>query len=376
MGNVKVSVIIPVYNTEPYLEKCIDSVVNQTLRDIEIIIIDDGSSDGSPDICKRYLNDPRVIYYRKENEGLAAARADGMARASGEFIGFIDSDDWAEPNMFEKMYNSAVSTGSDIVYCNKIYGENGHHSSPDFPAGVYDRAQILSDILPRSLAYIGPGGGKRVIGWSNCRHLYKKEMLDSFGFSFDRRFRRSQDLQLTYEAVLHSERFCNLSNEYLYHVRVVENSLARGYTKNMWQLYIPLIERLYKDTSEFKELDLTAQMHLRCFFFVTDCIDNEFKPTCTNDRETKIGIISEIMEHPLAQRFYGKIDVSGMNELYRNYYDLIHEKDAEKLVDYTEKYLKKQAREKELDKAKRSVMNFLTESAVVGTVYKKLRHKK
>ena len=136
MDNVKVSVIIPVYNTEPYLEKCISSVVNQTLKDIEIIIIDDGSSDGSPDICKRYLNDTRVIYYRKENEGLAAARADGMERASGEFIGFIDSDDWAEPDMFEKMYNAAVDTGSDIVYCNKIFGEDGYRASPDFPSGV------------------------------------------------------------------------------------------------------------------------------------------------------------------------------------------------------------------------------------------------
>ena len=81
---VKVSVIVPIYNAEQYLVQCLDSIVNQTLKDIEIILIDDGSTDGSADICKKYLSDTRVTYYYKENEGLAAARDDGMIRATGE----------------------------------------------------------------------------------------------------------------------------------------------------------------------------------------------------------------------------------------------------------------------------------------------------
>ena len=111
--NVAVSIIVPIYNTEKYLPACLDSILAQTHDNLEIILIDDGSTDGSAEICKKYLSDSRVIYYRKENEGLAAARADGIARASGEYLGFVDSDDWIKPEMYEKMY-------ADIQIAKKI----------------------------------------------------------------------------------------------------------------------------------------------------------------------------------------------------------------------------------------------------------------
>ena len=123
---VKVSVIVPIYNAERYLKQCLDSIKDQTLTDIEVIMIDDGSTDRSAEISNQYLTDSRFSYYFKENEGLAAARADGIERANGEYIGFIDSDDWIEPDMYEKMYTAAKSNDSDIVFCNCIQNENGH----------------------------------------------------------------------------------------------------------------------------------------------------------------------------------------------------------------------------------------------------------
>ena len=115
---IKVSVVVPIYNAEKYLKQCLDSIRRQTLEAIEVIMIDDGSTDGSAEAAKSYLTDDRFTYYHKENEGLAAARADGIARANGEYIGFIDSDDWIEPDMYEKMYNAARSNDADIVFCN------------------------------------------------------------------------------------------------------------------------------------------------------------------------------------------------------------------------------------------------------------------
>ena len=162
---VKVSVVVPIYNAEKYLKQCLDSIQNQTLTDIEIIMIDDGSKDGSADISKQYLSDSRFSYYYKENEGLAAARADGIARASGEYLGFIDSDDWIEPDMYEKMYNAAKSNDSDIVFCNCMENENGHKFTPYMRNGAFNREQIKSDILPRTLAYIGKYDEKRTIRW-------------------------------------------------------------------------------------------------------------------------------------------------------------------------------------------------------------------
>lgn len=364
---VKVSVIVPIYNAEKYLRQCIDSVVNQTLKDIEIILIDDGSTDGSAEICKEYLFDSRVSYYHKENEGLAAARDDGMQRASGEYIGFVDSDDWLEPDMYEKMYNAAKSNDSDVVFCNCIENENGHRFTPEMPSGPYDRKKILGDILGRSLAYIDKNGSKRAIRWSNCLRIYKLQTLKENGITFGRGFRRSQDLQLTYEAMLVAQNFYYLGNEHLYHNRVVEDSLSRGYTKNMWQLYVPLIERLYRDTEAFRESDLMPQMHLRNFFFVTECIDNEFKPLCPNNREKSIELITEIINHTLCERFYDQIPLEKLNPVYKKYYQLICKKKAKKIFDYIPAYKNRLKKQKQI---KQKAMDFLTESAVVGRVYK------
>lgn len=361
----KVSVIVPIYNAEKYLRQCLDSVVNQTLEDIEIILVDDGSTDSCAEICKEYLSDPRVIYYRKENEGLAAARADGIARANGEYLGFVDSDDWIKPEMYEKMYTAAKSNDSDIVFCNCRENADGHIFTPEMPEGAYDRQAIKEKILSSTLAYIGKGGAKRAIRWSNCLRIYKRETLEKNNIRFDRRLRRSQDLQLTYEATLVARNYYYIA-EPLYHNRVVADSLSRGYTKNMWPLYTYLIEILYKDTENFKELDLMDQMHLRAFFFATDCIENEMKPLCPNDKKTKIRLIEEIMNDPICDRFKGHIPTEKLSPLYRRYYELICKKKAAKILSFTKSYKRRQAFK---NKYIYPLINALTETAI----YKKLR---
>ena len=138
----------------------------------------------------------------------------------------------------------------------------------------------------------------------------------------------------------------------------------------MWNLYIPLIEHLYKDTEKFKEVDLMESMHLRAFFFVTDCIENEFKPLCRNDKETRIRLISEIINHPICSRFYGHIEVDKLCPILKKYYELIHKKDAKGIYSFTLKYRNNQQLKK---KYVLPLMQFLTESKGIGTLYKKLR---
>ena len=112
-----ISVIIPVYNVENYLRKCLDSVVSQTCRELEILIVDDGSTDGSGSICDEYKSDPRVTVFHTENRGLSAARNLALDRAAGAWIGFVDSDDWIEPEMYETLRKKAAETGADVVEC-------------------------------------------------------------------------------------------------------------------------------------------------------------------------------------------------------------------------------------------------------------------
>ena len=115
----KVSVIIPVYNIEAYLRECLESVCNQTLDSIQIIVVDDGSTDGSAAICREFADrfPEKVEYYYKENGGSASARNMGLDHAVGDYVGFIDSDDWVEPDMYEKMYEKMVQYDCDIVFC-------------------------------------------------------------------------------------------------------------------------------------------------------------------------------------------------------------------------------------------------------------------
>ena len=115
-----ISIIVPVYNVEPYLRKCLDSILDQTYRDLEILVVDDGSTDGSGKICDDYKKDERVRVFHTENRGLSAARNLGLDNATGDWIGFVDSDDWIEPDMYEVMLRKAEETGADIVECGYI----------------------------------------------------------------------------------------------------------------------------------------------------------------------------------------------------------------------------------------------------------------
>ena len=113
-----ISVIVPVYNVEPYLHKCLDSIINQTYSDLEILVVDDGSTDRSGEICDEYVKqDERIQVFHTENKGLSAARNLGLGRATGDWVGFVDSDDWIEPDMYELLLKRAIETEADVVEC-------------------------------------------------------------------------------------------------------------------------------------------------------------------------------------------------------------------------------------------------------------------
>jgi len=127
----KISVIVPVYNVEKYVSKCIESIINQTYRNLEIIIVNDGSTDRSGNICDYYAKkDDRIVLIHQENQGLSMARNNAIDIARGEYIGFVDSDDWIAPDMYHTMYGNAAEYYADISMCNFYYvREDGVKSS-------------------------------------------------------------------------------------------------------------------------------------------------------------------------------------------------------------------------------------------------------
>lgn len=119
MKNELISVIVPIYNTSKYLSKCIDSIINQTYKNLEIILVNDGSTDNSLDICNKYkLIDSRIIIINKDNGGLSSAKNIGLDNHKGRYIAFIDSDDYVDNNFIGELYNNLISTNSDISLCN------------------------------------------------------------------------------------------------------------------------------------------------------------------------------------------------------------------------------------------------------------------
>ena len=113
----KVSIIVPCYNVEKYIDRCLLSLINQTLKEIEIILINDGSTDRTDEIIQKYLNDNRIKYFKRTNHGIGNTRNFGLKEATGEYIGFVDSDDYIELNMIELLYKKATEKNLDIVVC-------------------------------------------------------------------------------------------------------------------------------------------------------------------------------------------------------------------------------------------------------------------
>lgn len=174
-----ISIIIPVYKVEEYIEHCIESVINQTYPKIEIILVDDGSPDRCPQICDEWSKqDNRIKVIHKENGGLSDARNIGMTVAQGKYIAFVDSDDWVDKEYISMLYYAAQNTGSDIAACNIriVYDENSiEKSASQANVRCYSPKEALKTILQ--------GEGFRAVAWNK---LYKRELIMNESFEVGR----------------------------------------------------------------------------------------------------------------------------------------------------------------------------------------------
>lgn len=172
----KISVIVPVYNVAPYLKKCVDSIINQTFTDIEIILVDDGSTDESGTICDQYAQkDSRVKVIHKPNGGLSDARNSGLEVCSGEYIGFVDSDDWISPDMYETLIHFAVKEDLDVAMCGvlDIWPDRIEGTPPFKSVILTDVNDIISEIL------VNEHGGTCIPVWNR---IYRSRIFKDLKF--------------------------------------------------------------------------------------------------------------------------------------------------------------------------------------------------
>ena len=214
---MKVSVIVPVYKVEQYISKCLDSLVNQTLEDMEIIVVNDGSPDNSEKIIKDYAKKYKNIkYLKKENGGLSSARNFGLKHAIGEYIGFVDSDDYVDKRMYQMMYEKAIESSADLVVCdlNYVYEDKEEKAYSNIKTDTTDIKSIMNNIYPAA--------------WNK---LYKKELFDNEVY-----FKEGvwyEDVEFIYRLLPYVNKI-GVVHEHFYKYIQRENSIIRTIDKRLY----------------------------------------------------------------------------------------------------------------------------------------------
>lgn len=257
-----ISVIVPVYNEEKYLKQCVDSLLAQSYRDLEIIIIDDGSTDGSSEICDEYeKRDSRVRVFHKENQGLAAAVKDGVKAARGKYIGFVDSDDWVEHDMYEVLYSTAEAHQADIVQCRICFGDNRPEDRLEY--SVFYKKDIPA-VANAILAFF-QSDTPSFIPSRGCKLFRAQLVKDNLELYHDR-ICYGEDINFFFMALLSARIVVALPQTYLYHYRKNYNSITNNYKKGIKKnndLLIRCLEKIFSLTDWNKDQLETYEIYLR-----------------------------------------------------------------------------------------------------------------
>lgn len=251
----EVSIIVPVYNVEQYLRTCLDSILHQTFQDFELILVDDGSTDQSGYICDEYaINHNCIIVRHKKNAGPNAARIDGIKLAEGQFITFIDSDDWIEPQHIEQLVNSLKEKNADIVQCDYYINKDNEQTYVKNEPSSYDTKDLILQFLHGTIHAGLP------------LKLIRKELFLSESFEFPKAD-FNEDLHMSISLLMNAKKFIYVPSS-TYHYRMNANSITNTRTKE---------SRLKK----YKE-------------FVSNMEDIYNRLQLSNDKEIKIALLKRV----------------------------------------------------------------------------------
>lgn len=263
MEAYKISMIIPVYNAEQYLKKCVDSVRAQTYGNLEIMLVDDGSTDSSGELCDAYAEkDERIRVVHKENGGLVSAWKAGVKECSGEYVSFLDSDDWINPEMLSEM--SAYLTGNDreMVISDYIIERDGGSQEyvwQKLAPGEYGRKEIEEKIFPCLL-----GQEERYITISRCMKLISKRLISENGNYTDPAIIVGEDTTIMLPVLLDCQRIVAMDHKAYYHYLYVKESMVHKYNEKLTENIRKLIQttdRILKDKFTGDKLE-EQQSHL------------------------------------------------------------------------------------------------------------------
>lgn len=293
--STKISVIIPVYNADQFLADCVESLINQTLQECEFIFINDGSKDNSVDIIRKYQkNDTRIKLINQENKGVSVARNKGLEVAQGEYIGFVDADDYVKNDMYEILYNAAIESDSEVVLCNFQSESDGQCVTSSYPFPTekkFDKSYIEEHILPYFLKSDGLN--------SVANKIYRRKIIKDFKIEFP------AGVALGEDGMFNIVFFCHaLTTKYLeyagYHYREVSGSATRNilekdYFKRALEVYHLELPSFYYEKYDLKEIRKLKSIKL--VKNVMSYIHIYFKPTTKLSFQERYKYINNMISH-------------------------------------------------------------------------------
>ena len=307
----QVSVIVPVYNAEQYLAECVDSILAQTLRDVEVILVDDGSTDVSPAMCDRYAaQDGRIICIHQENAGAAAARNRGLKAAAGKYIAFVDSDDWIDPDMYETMVNTAEARSCDLVICDCVKESDAGSQiyTHELPGGYYDRAAMVSGYFPQLLM---PDSMEYPVTISNVLLLIRREIIEENRLSFPEGMRFSEDLLFGSEVGYYAQSMTYIKGYTPYHYRQNPASVTHTAFKDKWPLLLELYQRIRNSFEVKTDFDFMPQIQRCMLFFVYMAMNQRLAAKLPLKQFFKEAMT--VLDHPDVREALMPIKISRLN---------------------------------------------------------------
>ena len=311
----KVSVIVPVYNAEKYLNRCVDSILAQTITELECILVDDGSTDSSPAICDEYAaRDSRVKVIHKPNGRASSARNAGIRAAQGEYIAFVDSDDWISPDMYERM----LEAGADVCLCDYVrFNQDTERpfTQPNVAGGFYNREQMRKDIYP----HLVMDGLEYPITISNWALLIRRSIIQDHDLRYREDIHVSEDAPFGSEVLYCADSFAYLKGMNLYHYRITQGSVSKSYKPWWWDSYLKINEETENFFSKCPDYDFTQQIKSNMFYLVRAAIyyylyDNALSRAEQNKK------IRAVMNHPRVIRMMDGFELGNVPLSFRMVY--------------------------------------------------------